>query len=261
MKLRILVIGRGRVGRSLARAWSAAGHSVSLRAHDSNRKPEGDLVVLAVPDRAVAEMAERWSRRLAQGTLAIHTAGALGLEPLAPLRRAGMRVGSLHPLAAISSPNTRLGGAWAAIDAAVPRDAALLRRLARDAGLRPLTAPVRARVPYHLGAVLAANSQAPLLEAATDQLVRAGCSEREARKALAQLARTAVDAWEARGGPAGLTGPIARGDVATVRRHLASLSAGSARELYLALGRAALELAALRRPVPEGLAEVARALR
>jgi predicted short-subunit dehydrogenase-like oxidoreductase (DUF2520 family) len=260
MKLKILVIGRGRVGRSLARAWARAGHEVSLAAHDSRRPVNAKVIVLSVPDRAVAEVAASWADRFLKGSLCIHTAGALDLLPLRALRNAGMRVGSLHPLAAIPSPKTEARGAWAAIESS-PKDAPLLRRLARDAGFRAFAKPVRDRGHYHLGAVLAANSQPPLLELALSQLRRAGISEREARSALAILAKSAVDAWLERGGPEGLTGPVVRGDAATLRHHLATLSAGNAREVYLALARAALELAALRRPVPQGLAEVARALR
>jgi predicted short-subunit dehydrogenase-like oxidoreductase (DUF2520 family) len=216
--------------------------------------------VLAVPDRAVAATAVAWATVLDPATLVVHTAGALDLAPLEPARKAGLRVGSLHPLRAIASARTPLEGTWAAIDGD-PATRRRLARLARDAGMRPLPGP-RDRVRYHLGAVLAANSQAPLLEAAVAELVRAGVAEQAARAALAALARGAIDAWAERGGPEGLTGPIARGDAATVRAHLERLPAASpTRALYRALGQAALELAGRRRPAPEGLRAVSKLLR
>ena len=258
--MRIVVIGRGRVGRSLGTAWSRSGHRVALRPHDARTAPAADVVLLSVPDRALEQVALHWANRLAKPALVIHAAGALELAPLQSLRDAGHRVGSLHPLAAIPTARTDLRGAFAAIQAA-PRDRALLRRLARDAGMRAFTSSVRNRARYHLGAVFAANGQPVLLEVAVAELRRAGIAETEARAALATLAHTAIAAWSRHGGPAGLTGPVARGDAATVRRHLEALSGRSARELYLALSRAALELASRRRPVPQGLAEVARALR
>lgn len=257
---RIAVIGRGRVGRSLARAWKQQGHTVSLLPHDAQRTPQIDIALLSVPDRAIAETALHWAKRLPPQTLVLHTAGALDLSPLEAARSAGHRVGSLHPLLAIPGPKTPLAHASCALDGS-RQDLPLLGQLARDAGMRPFTRGPRDRVRYHLGAALAANGQPPLLEAATAQLVAAGIPEREARGALAHLARSALDAWEARGGPEGLTGPVARGDAATVQRHLNALSAGTTRDLYLALSRAALGLASLRHPVPSGLAALRRLLR
>lgn len=254
----ILVVGRGRVGRSLALAWRHAGYPVRMAAHDAPHFHHADVAVLSVIDPAIRATAEHWSTRLPPGALVLHTAGAVTLEALEPARLAGMRVGSLHPLIAIPGPRTDVRGGFCAVDGA---DRRALRLLAIDAGMHPMPAAPDDRARYHLGAVLASNFQAPLLEAATAQLVSAGVDANAARRGLAQLAHTAIDGWLARGGPMGLTGPVARGDVATVEKHLSALPAGPDRALYLALSRAALELASKREPVPSGLAELARLLK
>src|SRR5947209_1820216 len=103
MKLKLLVVGRGRVGRSLARAWRRSGHSVSLAAHDAKRFAKCEVCLIAVPDRAIAEVVAHLAPRLASRALVVHTAGALGLKPLASARELGHRIGALHPLLAIAS--------------------------------------------------------------------------------------------------------------------------------------------------------------
>lgn len=250
-------MGRGRVGSALARAWRLKGHAVTLAAHDAPRRSDAAIVFFTVPDRAIAATALAWEPFLRPDALRVHTAGALGLEVFT----ASVPAGALHPLLAIASKQSVLAGAAVAIESRPSAQRARLSRLARDAGMVPLPGAPTDRARYHLGAVLAANSQAPLLEAAVGELVAAGISARHARRALGHLARSAIDAWEKQGGPQGLTGPVARGDAATLQRHLRALPPGSTRALYLALSRAALALAAQRRPVPEGLAAVARVLK
>ena len=259
-KPRVLIVGGGRVGRSFARAMRRAKVPMKLSAHGIPKRFDGDVLILAVPDRAIAEVCEAWSPKLAKDTLVVHTSGALGLDVLQSAKKLGHRTGSLHPLLAVATRDTNLRGTWAAVDGA-PKDRALLRRLASDMGMHAFADAPRDRVRYHLGAVLAANSQAPLLEAAVAQLRAAGLADSDARAALAHLAQSAIAAWAERGGPEGLTGPVARGDSGTVARHLGVLSKGTARELYLTLSRAALELAGKRKPRPEGLATLARMLR
>jgi predicted short-subunit dehydrogenase-like oxidoreductase (DUF2520 family) len=254
---KLLIVGRGRVGMALARAWRLKGHAVALAAHGSPRKSDATIVFFTVPDRAIGDVARAWSSKLAPDALKVHTAGALGLEVF----EGPGPTAALHPLLAIASPRTPLVGCAVGIETRRRTDRARLGALARDAGMIPLRHAPADRARYHLGAVLAANSQAPLLEAAVAELVAAGIDETEARRALAHLARSAIAAWEAQGGPQGLTGPVARGDATTIARHLRALTAGTTRELYLALSRAALALAALRSPVPEGLAAVSRALK
>ncbi|MDQ3266907.1 MAG: DUF2520 domain-containing protein [Myxococcota bacterium] len=113
--------------------------------------------------------------------------------------------------------------------------------MAQDLGLAPLVVPEDKRAAYHAGAVLAAGSLVSLLGAAIDAFGVAGISPKEAQAALVPLARSALRGLEQRGPVAGLTGPVVRGDVDVVRRHLESLPP-ELREIYKGLAYRAFVL-------------------
>jgi predicted short-subunit dehydrogenase-like oxidoreductase (DUF2520 family) len=115
-------------------------------------------------------------------------------------------------------------------------------QLARLAGMRPFRLAASAKVVYHAGAVFAANYLVVVEAVAQRLLTLAGLRGEEAWQALRPLVAGTLENLSASGPPAALTGPVARGDARTVRRHLAALSPDDA-ELYRVLGRAALELA------------------
>jgi predicted short-subunit dehydrogenase-like oxidoreductase (DUF2520 family) len=116
------------------------------------------------------------------------------------------------------------------------------RALALALGGAPVVIRGSAKARYHAGAVFASNYVVVLLDVAQRLLESAGFSARAARGALAPLTAASVANEAAQGAAAALTGPIVRGDAATIRRHLAALDRRS-RTLYLALGRATLDLA------------------
>ncbi|HEY3452194.1 MAG TPA: DUF2520 domain-containing protein [Myxococcales bacterium] len=252
---RILVLGRGRVGGSLARAWRRRGMRVSLAAGRAGPSGLGfDVVVLAVPDGAVADVAARLAASLRSRPLVALCAGALDLSPLEPLRRCGCPVGSLHPLQAIPTPREALFAA-AAIDASSPKAARTLAALARRAGLRPLPLPAADRALYHAAAAMASNGLAALGARCADLLVRCGSTEDAAHWAILNLMLSAL------GRP--LTGPVLRGDARAVRAHLAALARRSPSDvaLYRALALAQLPLARAQRVASPGqLAQVRAAL-
>jgi predicted short-subunit dehydrogenase-like oxidoreductase (DUF2520 family) len=126
-------------------------------------------------------------------------------------------------------------------------------------GLRPFRLPPRVKPVYHAGAVFASNYFV-VVEAVAQRLLRhAGLSDAEAWQALQPLVQGTLDNLVRDGPPAALTGPVARGDVATIARHLESLTLDDA-NLYRALGRAALELARKRGLDDATAAAVAEAL-
>ncbi|HET9481625.1 MAG TPA: DUF2520 domain-containing protein, partial [Candidatus Polarisedimenticolia bacterium] len=139
--------------------------------------------------------------------------------------------GCLHPLTAFPPPGSAvpdLRGIHFAIDGvpAASRRAALLARLL---GGRVLRVPARSRVAYHLAASLTANGLVALLDAGIELAVsRLGLSEPQARAALVPLARAAVEGVARRGARRALTGPAARGDVETIRKHLIVLRSAPA---------------------------------
>jgi predicted short-subunit dehydrogenase-like oxidoreductase (DUF2520 family) len=228
--MRIAIVGRGRLGRSLAELWPATGHEVAL-IPGRGAPHDVDLVVLAVPDGAVAEVAAR----IPPGPIVLHCAGALELDVLAPHAERG----SLHPLMAFPGPGVGLPdlrGVPAAV-AGTPRALAAAAQLARDLGMEPFEVPGDRRL-YHAAAVLAGNFPLVLAAEGARVLREAGVPPEVADRALLPLAARAVQ--NAAHGLGALTGPLARGDEQTVEAHLAALGEAGLSDvvtLYAALAK------------------------
>jgi predicted short-subunit dehydrogenase-like oxidoreductase (DUF2520 family) len=207
---------------------------------------EPDVLILAVSDDAIRPLAETLATHAAirADQVVLHLSGAQGQEALGPLVRSRAALGSLHPLQTISKPEraaARLKGAWAAVEG-MPRAVEAAERLARDIGLRPFRLASHAKPMYHASAVFASNYFV-VVEAVAQRLLRhAGLSDAQAWQALRPLVEGTLENLSHEQPAAALTGPVARGDEATIRRHLAALTQDDA-FLYRALGRAALELA------------------
>ena len=197
---RCAVVGRGRMGAALSAALGT-GEPLGRGAECSG----AELVLLAVPDDEIAAAAAA----VTPGPLVGHLSGATTLAPLAP-----HEAFSLHPLMTVTGPGTRFEGATAAIAGSTPRALATARALAEHLGLRPIEVDDADRAAYHAAASIAANFLVAL-EAAAERLASTTGVDREA---LAPLARAALENWAALGGERALTGPIARGDQATVER-------------------------------------------
>lgn len=229
-------MGRGNLGRTLAKAFKSAGRPVQLRAARNGidglvralTANEEAVVFLTVPDDALRGMAAELSRarrRIPSDVAFVHVSGAAQLGVLGALR-ARNPVGSFHPLQSFPAPRPpdSLRGIVVAVDASTPGLHRELERLARDVGATPKHVGDNTRVAYHAAAVLASNYVDVLLGEAMRLLAGAGWSEKEAAAGLIPLAEGALANVQKRGAVAALTGPIRRGDVTTVRRHLAALS-------------------------------------
>src|SRR5436305_5393519 len=192
------VIGRGRVGSAVAARLAARG--VELR-------EDAELVLLCVPDAAIAVTA----RRLPLGPWVAHVSGATPLSALeAHTRRFGM-----HPLQTFTRSRgpEQLDGAWAAVSGESDEARAHGRALALTLGLRPFDLDDDARSLYHAGAAVASNYLVTLHQAASRLFAAAGAPP----EALVPLmTRTIANGFE-------LTGPLARGDQTTVDAHLAAI--------------------------------------
>ena len=222
------VLGGGAVAEALLAALPAAGVRVLASWHRrSGLAPpplrDVDLVLIAVSDPAVAEVSARLE--VGPGQLVAHLAGALGLRPLASARRRGARIGSLHPL----RPFTRgdgLGfrGFAAGISASDESAAADLEDLCRRLGMTPLRTSDRSRALYHAAAVLSAGAQVALFSEAVRAFRKAtGLEEPEARAALLPLALGALEKLRRDPPEAAITGPAARGHLATLEAHRKAL--------------------------------------
>lgn len=245
----VLLLGAGKVGRALFAGLRERGGSVSLRplrGRPLPRRVHAALLVLCVRDRELGALAGRLRGRVSPSTAVLHVAGALGPEVLAALRGHCAGIGQAHPLLSFASRRTfpEFRGAHLLVSGdrvAVERARALAKRL----GMVPRTWPHPDLAAYHAAAGILANGTAALASAASRLLVGAGCPEREAGRVLGPLLHSVADNIERLGLPEALTGPIRRGDAATIERHLSAISdhVPDARPLYLACARAQLPLA------------------
>jgi predicted short-subunit dehydrogenase-like oxidoreductase (DUF2520 family) len=207
-----------------------------------------DVVLLAVPDDAVAPVAASLAAAgaVTESHTVLHLSGALGLDALQPLATSGARLGSLHPyqtLEATSEGAAGLEGAVAGVGG-TPDAVTVASEIARSVGMVPVEVPEERRAVYHAAAVFASNYLVTLAGVAEGLLADVGLSPAQARAALGPLMSAALDKALTGGPEAALTGPVARGDAATIRKHLAALPA-DVQDLYRELARAALRLAEL----------------
>ena len=196
------------------------------------------LVIISTPDAAIEGVATAIAPSLEPDALVVHLAGSRGLDVFAELRRRrpDIRVGALHPLQSFPSTSIgldRLPGSWAAItgDAQVEDLADLLE-------VRPFWISDGDRERYHAAAVVASNHLVALL----GQVERMAAAAGVPFAAFAPLIDASVDNAFEMGPRAALTGPVARGDLATVEAHLAAMDPGE-RDAYRALAREAARLA------------------
>lgn len=260
---RIGVIGAGRVGAVLAAAFRAAGHEVVAAAgeSDASRRRVGDLLpgvevakptdvarasdllLLTVPDDMLANVVRVLSDSgaIRTGQVVVHTSGRHGLAVLGPAREVGARTIAIHPAMTFTGTEVdlpRLSGCVFGVTAD-DADRGLTESLVADLGGRPMWVPEERRTLYHAGLAHGANHLVTLVAEAMEVLSAAGAADPAAT--LRPLLTAALDnALE--DGDAALTGPIVRGDVETVRAHLADLAVNAPQTLpsYLALARATL---------------------
>jgi len=275
MGKRAAIVGAGRVGRTLGRRLRALGWKIgavvtrsprtaraAVRAIGAGRPQarldervlECDLLLIATPDRAIAGVATALAKcagRGWRGKVVLHTSGALGREALAPLARRGAATGSLHPMQTFSGHGTpRLDGVCFAVEG-VPRARQLAARIARGLGGVPVALNARRKPAYHAAGALAAGHVMTVVEAATRILVALDFPRRRAAAALLPLVRQTLDNFERLGPRAAWTGPLSRGDFATVAKHAAALRRFPREyaEAYAALTRLGARLLA-QRPAP-----------
>jgi predicted short-subunit dehydrogenase-like oxidoreductase (DUF2520 family) len=201
----VKVIGAGRVGSAVAARLRERG--VEVRADDA------ELVLLCVPDRAIAEVAAA----LEPGPWVAHVSGATPLAALAPHTRRF----SVHPLQTFTLARgpEQLDGAYAAVTAESEDARALGLALARTLGLEPFELDDDKRTLYHAGASFASTYLVTLYRAASALFEQAGAPP----EALVPLMRRTIDNGFQ------MTGPIVRGDLATIDAHVDALRAGAPR--------------------------------
>ena len=207
----LAIVGQGRLGTALAAALREAGWPVEGPL-GRRADPSGvDAVLLCVPDDQIVPAAEL----IAPGPLVGHCSGATGLDALAP-----HEAFSLHPLMTVTADGARFAGAGAAIAGATLRALELAKRLANALEMRPVEIADSDRAAYHAAASIASNFLVTV-EAAAERL---GSTSGADRELLVPLVRATVENWAALGPERALTGPVARGDEATVARQRAAIA-------------------------------------
>lgn len=277
------IIGPGRVGTALGMALDRAGYPVVAVAGRGAEAVEqfvtrvpsarpmtavaagqaAELVVLAVPDDALAEVAREVARDegVRDGARWVHVSGGHGPEVLRPLRLAGAAVAACHPAQTFPDPDTGLaslpGSSWAVT--ATEQDLGWARVLVTDLRGRPVTVPSGSRTLYHAGLTVGSNATATVVTLARDLLLGAGVEDPAAF--LGPLVTTSA-ANAAGSGAAALTGPVRRGDAGTVAAHLEQLREAlpEAVDAYVALSRLALGYARRAGLDPDAAQDVAAVL-
>lgn len=258
MRSTLGVVGAGRVGSVLAAKLRAAGHpivGVSGRSPASRLRiqtllPEvpvmapadiaarADVLVLSVPDDALIRVAEGLAPSVRPGQVVLHTSGRHGTDALAALARAGARTLAFHPAMTFTGTDVDLDRSCVFGLTAEPGEKALAEELVAELGGVPMWIDESDRTLYHAALAHGANHLVTLVAQSMDLLRQAGAGDPAAvlRPLLTAALTNALDF-----GDAALTGPVARGDVTTIRAHVDALaSAGtppSTRDAYVSMAR------------------------
>lgn len=228
MHTHTVVVGPGRVGTTVAARL--AGASLCGRDLDADFA-SCRLLLLATPDEAIEPVCEALAPRIPAGCPVVHFSGATSVRAL---RAAPGPVACVHPLQTVwphLGPD-QLEGAYAAVTG----DPEVAEPLARELGMTPFALADGAKPVYHAASAFASNYLVTLSHVATALLERAGIERELAVRALRPLQHRTIDLADR-----APTGPIARGDAATIAAHLAAVG-GELDGLYRALGRATLPL-------------------
>jgi predicted short-subunit dehydrogenase-like oxidoreductase (DUF2520 family) len=260
-KPRIAIVGPGQLGTSLAVALRRAGFAIEAIVGRADGKSaqraqklakqlrarasadfEADVVWFCVPDAEIARAAADFAGRFSwKKKVALHSSGALTSDSLQVLRGEGADVASVHPLMTFVK-GSRVG--FAGIPFAIEGDAAAVRvakEIARDLGGNAYSVSKQDKAAYHAWGTFASPLLTALLATTEDVAGLAGIKGNEAKRRMLPILWQTMSNYAARGAAAGFSGPIIRGDIETVRKHLKVLrNSPTAREVYLALARAAL---------------------
>jgi predicted short-subunit dehydrogenase-like oxidoreductase (DUF2520 family) len=251
-------IGAGRVGQALAKRFHQLGYPITgiysrspekagalghfLGLPPSPDYPQADILFLTVPDSATGGVVARLAQTPPAGAV-VHTSGIHSLEVLAPLPPA--RCAGFHPLYPFRTGVDLRGdeGMLVAIESPDPALGQQLWALAEALGGQPARLNLGQKAAYHAAAVMASNYTVTLFEAAQQLMAQAGLPAELTGPALANLMAGSLENLRQAPPPQALTGPISRGDVGTVEKHLAALHEPLLRNAYCALGQLTVKLA------------------
>ncbi len=281
----ISIIGPGKVGTTIGilagsadyKVRAIAGRSIASAQQASKLIPGepracepaeaaalGKLVLITVPDDAIGEVASQLANAGAftPGAVVIHCSGALTSEILAPARKCGCTAASMHPLQtfpSVESAIEKLPGAVCfcegdteAVEVAI--------QLAKDIGTKAVQIEPAAKPLYHAAAVMACNHMIAGIDAAAALAQAAGIDRQTYLDAAMPMIRAGVENVSATTPADALTGPVARGDAATIAKHLEAMENVPAelRQFYIAAARWTVDLAIRKGTIDKKTAELLR---
>jgi predicted short-subunit dehydrogenase-like oxidoreductase (DUF2520 family) len=280
--LKLGFIGAGTVGTALSARLSGLGYpvvAVSSRSRTSAQKlaqsvkgcrvfdsqgvaDNAELVFITTPDDAIARVASQVKWRPGQGV--VHCSGADATDILQPARKSGAQVGVFHPLqtfASVKQAMENIPGSTFALEA---EESLLktLKEMATALGGHWVEVKAGDKVLYHAAAVIACNYLVTLLKLATDLWQTFDVPPQKATQALLPLLRGTIHNIETVGIPQCLTGPIARGDVGTIKKHLDALERATPHLVaaYRELGLQTIPIAVAKGKIDKNQAEELRVI-
>jgi predicted short-subunit dehydrogenase-like oxidoreductase (DUF2520 family) len=260
----IAVVGAGNLANALAISLHVAGYTIEaivtrsnaasrarklareVGAHALRAWPDdlrADVVWFCVPDGEIQKAAQATTNKVDwAGRAALHSSGALTSDELNGLRQRGAGVASVHPLM------TFVRGSWptlSGVSFAIEGDASAMRvarQIVKDLGGRAFPIRKKDKSAYHAWGTFVSPLLTALLATAEEVAAAAGIPQKQARSRMIPILRQTLENYTTFGAAAGFSGPIVRGDVETVRRHLQVLHGiPRVREVYSALALAAVE--------------------
>jgi predicted short-subunit dehydrogenase-like oxidoreductase (DUF2520 family) len=280
--LKLGFIGAGTVGTALSVRLSGLGYpvvAVSSRRRTSAQKlaqvvkgcrvlnsqgvaDNAELIFITTPDDAIAQVASEVKWRPGQGV--VHCSGADSTDILKPAKQAGAQVGVFHPLqtfASVKQAMENIPGSTFALEAEEPL-LKTLKEMATALGGHWVELKAGDKVAYHAAAVIACNYLVTLLKLATDLWQTFDVPPQKATKALLPLLRGTIHNVETVGIPQCLTGPIARGDVGTIKKHLDALERATPHLVaaYRELGLQTIPIAVAKGKIDKNQAEELRVI-
>jgi len=242
------IVGCGKVGKALGKFLAAAGYDAVGTASKSRSSakeaadllnigrysdipweitPSADVVLITSPDSAIADTCRLIAENngFKSGCVVLHCSGALPSTILSSAGRCGAVTGSMHPLQSFAADDfsrNPFAGIIIAVEGE-PKALTIAKEMATALGATPLTIQTAAKTLYHAAAVVASNYLVTLLSLAFRLLDEAGISGPAAYNALQPLIHGTLANIQSIGIPQALTGPIARGDVETIKQHLVEI--------------------------------------
>lgn len=269
----IAIVGPGNLGAALAVSLRRAGYGieeiisrqtnkslrqarelakeVGTRVQASLERSKARIVWLTVPDGSIAKASDVVARSLSNGKrrIAFHSSGVLSSDEMDALRKRGVSVASVHPLMTfVRDSRPPLMGVPFAIEGD-PLAVRTAKQVVRDLGGLPYQIQKKDKAAYHAWATFVSPLLTALLVTAQRVAQTAGISEREAKQRMIPIVLQTVANYAAFGADESFSGPIARGDVTTVKKHLQVLrKVPVARGVYLALASAAVQYLPNKKP-------------